>query len=820
MKKFSARKVLASILSLWLKVVTFIRPLSQRLWSSVVTWWNLPWRQRLLRVLILAVFVFLPLYFFYLDYTVTQQFEGKRWALPARVYARPLELFPNKPLNPAQFELELKLLGYRDSSKIRPGNYVRKGSEFQVVTRAFNFWDGKEESQYFQASFSANRVRELRHGLNGQVLSMLRFDPVMVGSIYPTHKEDRILVQLKEDVPQLLIDSLIAVEDKSFFEHFGVDPRGIIRALWSNIRAGGMVQGGSTLTQQLVKNYFLSNERKLWRKFNEAVMAFSLELHYSKEEILESYCNEIYLGQDGERAIHGFGLASWFYFKRPLKELRVAEAALLVGMVRGPSLYDPRRHPARAIERRNHVLDQLFKNGKITARDVEEAKASPLGIAPNSYLSVTNYPAFLDLVKRQLKQEYREQDLSSEGLQVFTTMDPMVQVNAEIALEESLNIIEQRYGKKSDSLEGAIVVSSTENGEVLAIVGGRKTKYQGFNRALDSVRPAGSLLKPAVFLTALEQPDKYTLASLIDDSPLTVQLHKGKTWSPMNYDKTFHGEVPLYKALAHSYNVATIRVGMDVGINRVMDTIKRLGVDRQVNPFPSLLLGATPITPFEVTQMYQTFASGGFKTPLRGIREVIDAKGQLLQRYPLAVTPAIDAGPVYLINRAMQEVVNHGTASSIYSVLSPSLNIAGKTGTTDEMRDSWFAGFTGDRVGVVWVGKDDNSPAGLSGAVGALPIWTNLFSRVGAEPLVLELPNNVEERWIDGSSSFLGSIGCFGAVKLPFIEGSAPEEVSSCGGVEDSVSDSAPEHDEAPIADQIDETIKRGLDWVKDLFGN
>ena len=520
-------------------------------------------RIRKVLLIIMAVFlVTVPFYVYYLDYTVREQFEGRRWAIPARVYARPLELFAGKALTPDQFELELRLLGYRYSPKLLAGHFIRRGNQFQVITRDFHFWDGEEKSVYINARFSRIGITEITHGISGKALPIVRLDPVMIGSIYPKHKEDRILVRL-EEVPPGLLQALTAIEDRNFYHHVGIDPKGILRAMWADIRARRLVQGGSTLTQQLVKNFYLTSERSLWRKGNEAIMAMLLEFHFTKQEILEAYCNEIYLGQDGDRAIHGFGLASWFYFQRPLKELKISEIALLVGMVRGPSYYEPRRHEHRAKDRRDRVLEKLRENGVISEQDTDVAKAAPLDVAKHKPGSTTRFPAFIDLVRRQLIRDYREQDLSSEGLQIFTTLDPMVQAHAEKALALSVDRLEKRYGFQRLTLESAAVISTAENAEVVAVIGSRKPGYAGFNRALDAVRQIGSLIKPAVYLTALEQPDRYTLSTLLDDSPFTHRMRGvEEPWRPMNYDKVFHGRVPLHTALAHSYNVATARLGL------------------------------------------------------------------------------------------------------------------------------------------------------------------------------------------------------------------------------------------------------------------
>ncbi|MDQ2694347.1 MAG: penicillin-binding protein 1B [Pseudomonadota bacterium] len=736
----------------------------------------------LLACLAIVTVAALGAYVMHLDTLIRSQFEGRRWALPARVYARPLELFPGRPLSAGQFAAELALLRYRAVEEPRsPGTYARDGDTFRVVSRSFSFWDGAEPSQALRLTFAKDTVKDLTGFEETAALDLVRMDPVEIAGIYPSHNEDRILIQ-RQDLPPVLVDALIAVEDRKYHEHWGIDFKGIFRALVANLRAGRTVQGGSTLTQQLVKNYFLSNERTLRRKLNEMAMAVLLDWHYSKDEILEAYANEVYLGQDGNRAVHGLGLASRFYFDRPLAELDLHHIALLVGLIRGPSYYDPRRHPQRATARRNLVLDVMAQQNLISAADAATAKALPLDVIDRPQSGITRYPAFLDLVQRQLREDYREEDLTSEGLKIFTTLDPQVQEAAEQAIIARLPELEKKGKKDTGQLQAAAIVADTQTGEVLAVVGGRDVRLAGFNRALDARRLAGSLLKPAVFLTALEHPEYYTLATLLDDSsPFSYRAPNGTVWKPANYDKNYHGYVLLQDALARSYNIPTARVGMAVDLKRVINTLNRLGIRRDLRPYPSLLLGAVDLSPLEVAQMYETLASGGFRVPLRAIREVTAVDGKPVQRYPLSVEQVIQPGPAYLITKAMQSVVSSGTARAASQKLPSSLNLAGKTGTTDDLRDSWFAGFSGNRLAVVWLGRDDNAPMGLSGSTGALPVWIAMMDRLHLLPLDPVPPSNIQLAWIDPKTGLLSDRNCPGARQLPFIAGSAPPYSAPCG---------------------------------------
>jgi len=718
-------------------------------------------------------------YLAYEDHIVRQQFEGKRWSLPARVYASPVELFTGYELSADRLEWLLEQLKYRnDASLSSQGTYFKNGNEFVLKTRDFRFWDKLETSRHVRVQIDAGQISSVSDSEESKPLALLRLDPVQIGTFYPALKEDRILIKLNQ-APELLLKALFSVEDRDFYEHFGISARGILRAMWANVRAGAIVQGGSTLTQQLVKNFFLSSERTWWRKLNELVMALVLEARYSKDEILEAYLNEIYLGQDGARAIHGFGLASQYYFSRSLEELELHHVALLVSLVRGPSYYDPFRWPAKAQKRRDLVLDEMVEQGQIPKSQAEDAKAKPLDVVKNPHQAISRYPAFLDLIKRQLQQEYRPEDLTSEGLQLFTTLDVFAQRYLESAVETTLKKLDKQT--RTTQLETAAVITRRATGEVAALMGSRDPQDSGFNRALDAERQIGSLYKPVVYLTALENPERYTLTSPLQDSEVRIRNPGGGPWAPKNYDNQEHGIVPLHKALAHSFNLATVNLGMDVGVARTAETLRKLGVEKSVELVPSLLLGTASLTPFEVAQMYQTLASDGFVVPLRAIQAVVSQEGKTLQRYGLSVKQSIDSAAVYLVNTILQEVMREGTGKPAYVYLPFSFDTAGKTGTTNDLRDSWFAGFTGDYLGVVWVGRDDNQPAKLTGAQGALPVWASTMQKVSKEPLELEPPENIDFVWIDRATGLRSDENCPSAIRYPFIAGSAPTEFSSCG---------------------------------------
>ncbi len=754
---------------------------------------SFPWFSSLFLIALGIGGFFLFSYLGYLDYHVRKQFEGKRWAIPARVYASPVELYAGYNMNAAQFESVLKTLHYRnDTNLTAEASYVKKNSQITLKTRPFNFWDSPQESSLIRLNFNESSVESITDlGKQGTDIALLRMDPAQIGTLYPRIKEDRVLIKLQE-APPMLIKALLASEDRDFYHHFGLSPRGIARAMLANLKAGGMVQGGSTITQQLVKNFYLSSERKLTRKINEAFMALILEYHYSKDEILEAYLNEIYLGQNGNSAVHGFGLASEFYFNSTLKDLPLHQIVSLVALVRGPSYYDPRRAADRALQRRNLILDEMANAQAITAKQATDAKAKPLGVITNANRSANAYPYFMDLVKRQLSQEYREEDLTSEGLSIFTTLDTRVQDTLEQTVKTQLTQLEKL--PNTSELEAAAVVTRRDSGEIAALTSGREVVSSGFNRALDAVRPIGSLVKPVIYLTALSNPKKYTITTTVSDTEIVVPNKGSEPWIPKNYDHREHGNVSLHQALAHSYNLATVRIGMDVGVNNVIETLRNMGVTREVESFPSFLLGSAQLTPMDVTQMYQTLAGDGFLSRLKAIRAVVSAKGERLQSYPFIVKQAVDPAVAYIVNTMLQEVMTEGTGHKAYDVFPKNYGLVGKTGTTNDAKDSWFAGYSGDYLSVVWVGRDDNKPAGLTGATGALPVWLSLMKQISTQPVNLIAPDNIK---------MAAANSCSSSRRYPYIAGSEPRSASCDEGLGYFVPDMG--NSTAPVDSSVDE---------------
>jgi penicillin-binding protein 1B len=676
-----------------------------------------------------AIFI---LYGIYLDSKIQARFSGPIWHTPAQLYARSLVLSPDMYLPHDKLIDELELLNYlKVATPTKPGQYSASSSKVELVRRSFAYLDGTEPSQRLFLSFENNRLLSIRDQKTGHYLNAVNLDPMLLDTLQAPNQEDRILVEL-QNYPQLLIDTLLLVEDRNFYHHNGVSPVAIIRAAMANMNAGRTVQGGSTLTQQLVKNFFLTRQRSLWRKFNEAYMAILMTYRLSKDAVLSGYLNEVYLGQNYNDGVYGFGLASYFYFGRPVPELSIDQIAFLVAVVKGPSFYDPWRYPERAQDRRDMIIRLLAKNGHISTVEYRAAIARPLNVIPRGHMSVSKAPAFISLLRRELKVTFGDALYDQSGLKIYTSLDPLAQRAVEQAITQTLPRLEK--ARSITGLEAAVVVTDRHYGRVTAMVGGRHTQYAGFNRALDASRSIGSLVKPAIYLTAFEQG--YELNSPLEDKPIQLNNQYGKNWQPKNYDRKYRGEVPLYQALMQSLNVPTVNLGMALGVDSVIDSLHRLGIEKVDNHYPSMLLGALNMSPFQVSQMYQTIATSGEYHKLTGLVAVVDEQGDLVYQQALKGVPRFAKKDAELTVYNMTLVAKQGTARRL-SWQFPNISLAGKTGTTDKLRDSWFVGLDNRDVVTVWIGKDNNKSAQLTGSSGALTVFSDYLKLRSAESLVV-----------------------------------------------------------------------------------
>jgi penicillin-binding protein 1B len=726
------------------------------------------------------------LYALYLDRLVVKQFEGRRWTLPAQVYAAPLELYAGLSLTLPEIEHELQRLHYRRADRLdRPGTYLLQGEHIAVALRPARFADETRAAELLTITGGEKGIASLRDS-DGRDVPVLRLEPLLIGSIFPIHGEDRIVVS-PEEVPLLLPPALKAIEDRKFNTHHGIDPLAMLRAAWVNVRAGQIEQGGSTLTQQLVRSYFLDSRQTLWRKLREAEMAMALDAHFTKADLMNAYINEIFLGQDGDRAIHGFGLASQFYFGKPLGELDLAEVSLLVAIVRGPSFYEPRRHPERALARRNLVLKEMADQGVVSRADADAAMRRPLGVT--SRPAGAYYPAYLDFVRRTLRRDYRDQDLTEAGLRIYTSLDPRAQDEAERALERELARLDRLRKNPGSALEGAVVVTTPQSGDVVAIVGGRNVGYDGFDRALDARRSMGSLVKPFIYLTALET-GRYNAATVVQDAPVDMKLENGTHWKPENFTHQVYGPVPVVRALADSLNLATVGVGLNLGLPKVAQTLQRFGLPRAPVQVPAMLLGAVDVTPLEAAQLFNGLANGGFHNPLRAVRAVVSGEGKPLKAFALEVTQVASPEAIYQLDRMLVLVMDHGTGRAARAMLPPDLVVAGKSGTSSEYRDSWFAGFSGTHLAVVWVGYDDDEPTGLTGSAGALPVWGHIMAGLATGSWSMPMPESLADvhieyptglRVVPGCSQDIVAVAVPGGAVLPVRPGCGFPDASGPG---------------------------------------
>ena len=732
------------------------------------------WRRRLITWTLAAAGLglgFLIPYTLYLNHQVGERFGQLRWQIPTRVYARHLALRPGVAMDAQTLKTELDAAAYRDDGAgVRPGSYARNGGRWLIASRGFFDVDGTVSARRIEVVLSGGRVASVRDAARRESLKVARLDPARIATLYGQQQEERRLVQI-EEVPELLVTGLQAVEDRDFAHHHGIDFGGILRAAWVNLRSGAARQGASTLTQQLARSGLLGigKEQTLTRKFNEVLYAMLIEARYDKRTILEAYFNQVYLGQRGSQAIHGVAAGAEFWFGRDLRDLSTEQIALLIGIVKGPSAYDPRRNPERATERRNFALAKMHETGLINDAEFERAKDAPLGVTKTPVNVANRFPAYVDLVRRQLARDYPADALQGAGLSVLSGMSPSAQAYAEGAVTRTLKAVEN---KRRPPLQAGLVMTDVHNGDVLAVVGSRTFSQPGFNRAVEAQRPVGSLLKPFVYLLALAQPGRYSLASWVDDSPVTITLGRGRTWRPGNSDGRSHGSVRLIDALAMSYNQATVRIGMQVAPERIGDLIRTLaGIEAEKHP--SLILGAVDQSPYAMAQLYQFLAAGGEIQPLHAVRGVLDPKGRALNRYDKAPAPAQEGDAIAsrLVTTALQHAVTSGTGRQLVGDGLGRLQAAGKTGTSNDGRDSWFAGYTGEHLAVVWVGNDQNKETGLYGATGAMRVWSGIFSRLPSTPLQVGT-KGIDWQWVARTNST--DAGCPGARRFAFVAGFAP----------------------------------------------
>jgi penicillin-binding protein 1B len=754
-----------------------------------------------LAVALAALFVTPPLiYFGYRYYSALQQevikrFSGKRWNIPSRIYSDSLLVYVGENLNDLGFFQRLARLNYH---RLPPNQPVNARGEYgfdpvhrtlTIFLHSFSYPYQEFDGALVELQLGKNYdIEEIEDPLTHRPIDSFELEPELISGIYEGTWEQRRLVRLNQ-IPPALIDAILAAEDHRFYEHHGLDLVRIFKAAWVDLMSRRIVQGGSTLTQQLMKNFFLTQKRDWHRKIKEAAMAYIAERLYSKDEILENYVNDIYLGQRGQEGIYGVWEASEYYFSTEPRDLTIAEMATLAGMIRSPNHYNPLRHPQIARIRRNEVLQQMYNDGYISAAARDEAMTTPMH-AREVFTENNDAPYFIDYVKHELAERYPPEVLTGEGLRIFTTLDVHTEKLAERAVAENLALLETRYPRLKreeahDLLEAALVALEPQSGKLRAMVGGRDYRTSQFNRVVQSKRQPGSLFKPVTYLAALKETmegtGRFLPTSLVDDAPFTWTYgnDNAMSWSPRNYRERYFGEVPLEFALSESLNCATARVANAVGLSRVLDMARILGFGN-LPPYPSIVLGGIEVSPMQIAHAYAIMANGGLLVTPYAVTAVVDENGKVIEGHEIKAEQVLSPQLAYMIDFMLEQVIDHGTGEGARRA-GFTRPAAGKTGTTNDSKDAWFAGFTPDLLAVVWTGFDKKEEIGLTGAQAALPIWTTFMKAATAGHPVTNFavpPDLVIEK-VDRNTGDKASPFCTALIPGVFPVGMQPTQACS-----------------------------------------
>jgi penicillin-binding protein 1B len=730
----------------------------------------------------LSLFVLFSAFFaasfsYYLYNEIKNRFSSRRWSVPARVFSSTVPIYRGQALSLGQLRHMLEERHYKEASKepVLAGEFKSCGNTLVAHLRDFQFPGIFLSSQLVEFDFEQNRIAAIRSPQ--EEISFFELEPLEIARLYGPERESRMLINIRQ-VPQHLIDAVVAIEDHRFYEHSGIDLFGILRAMLADFRAGRVVQGGSTITQQLVKNYFLESERSLRRKFVEFSMSLILEALYKKDDIMEMYLNEIYMGRGGSVAIHGIGEASAYYLGRNVEDLTLSEAATLAGMIRGPNSYSPLVNRQAALERRNLVLKRMLALRKISLSEYDSALLEVLRVAPAS-TSARIAPYFVDYVRMQAQELYASVTLASEGLGIYTTLQPEMAAAAETAIRDGLAEIENESGEGSASdeskpsrrLQAVLIALQSKTGELYALVGGRDYAESSFNRALKGRYQPGSALEPFIYLTAL---DRFKLSDWLLDLPVPYELN-GVSWTPRNYDGRYRGKVAFREALEQSLNAATVNLAVETGLNEIIGTLRSFSIESPPGDLPSLALGSFELTPMELARAYAVLANDGQRPFLLSLKEIVAENGDVLERRHIDFSSVTSPAKAFLITSLLEGVIERGTAKGLKR-LGIDFKCAGETGTTSEFRDSWFVGYTTDLLALVWVGYDDNSPTGLTGAQGAATIWARFMNlvRPWIQPQEFDAPPGIVEEIICPESGQLATAGCKERKREDFLSESRP----------------------------------------------
>ncbi|HZO82069.1 MAG TPA: PBP1A family penicillin-binding protein [Candidatus Binataceae bacterium] len=725
-------------------------------------------------------------YYHALENEVVARFSGKRWNIPSRIYSDSCFVYPGQSLDDLGFFQRLARLNYH---QVAPGKVAARG-EYSLDPAKHRLTVFLHSFAYPYSQFPGELVR-LTLGPHDTVLAMrdlgtgkplysIELEPELISGIFEGSWQQRRLVPLSQ-VPPALIDAILAAEDHRFYEHHGIDLVRIIKAAWVDLTSHQIRQGGSTLTQQLMKNFFLTSKRDWRRKAKEALMAYIAEQRYPKDQILENYINDIYLGQRGQEGIYGVWEASEYYFSKEPRDLTIGEMATIAGMIRSPNALNPLRHPRQAERRRNEVLGQMLADGYISKAAYDQAVIEPLH-PRETFTENNDSPYFVDYVKHELAERYPPEVLTGEGLRIFTTLDVHTQKLAEQAVHNNLDYLEKRYPalrrkEKKDQLEEALVALEPQNGKIRAMVGGRYYRESQFNRITQAKRQPGSAFKPVTYLAALQEtldggPERFLPTSYLDDEPFTW-TYGDMSWSPKNYKDRYFGRVTLEFALQESLNSATSRLANQIGLDRIRAMAEKLGFG-DLPPYPSIILGGIEVSPMQIARAYSIMADYGLEVQPYAVTAVVDQSGKVIEGHELQAQQVLSPQLAYLIDFMLEQVVNHGTGFGArqHGFLRPA---AGKTGTTNDSKDAWFAGFTPNLLAVVWTGFDQKEALGLTGAEASLPAWTDFMKGATASRPTLDFapPPGIVVEKVDPLTGYLAGPYC------PVVmEGAFPKELA------------------------------------------
>ncbi len=758
-------------------------------------------RAGLAAFLIISLLLFGVFSYYYIKYQkiVDARMSKPIFANTAKIYAQPRSIRIGQKADSREIANYLRHAGYTESGEQGKSKF----GVYKQMKDAIEIKPGEES--YYSAEGAVVRIKDgqvdkiASLGNSGDNLTAYEIEPQLVTGLFDGQARSKRRLVKYDDIPKVMVDAVTSIEDRRFFHHNGVNYWRLLQAGWIDLRQGGNRQGGSTITMQVARGFFLTPEKKLKRKLTEILISIELEQRFSKKQIFELYANQVDMGQRGSFTITGFGEAAQAYFSKDLKDLTLPEAAMLAGLVQRPSYLSPYRHPERAQDRRNLVLEAMVDTGSITRAQADIAKATPLKLAPQN-VEASDAPYFVDLIREQLVNKYGEDDLNADGFRIYTTLDPALQQAAAQAVVLGLKEVDAQVNKlrtkrvkvgknkfETKVMPGpdpqvALVALDPHTGEVLALVGGRNYGFSQLNHAV-AKRPTGSIFKPFVYAAAInnavtnEQP-VFTPASLVDDSP-TAFINGDDVYTPRNYKEEYFGQVTAQFALAHSLNNATVKVAEMVGYDKVATLAKIAGI-ASVRATPAMALGSYDATPMDMASAYTIFTNNGQRITPTMVRSVRDANGDIIDNFQPQKTQVLDPRVSYVITEMMQGVINNGTAAGPTGVRARKFTApaAGKTGTS---HDGWFAGFTSNLLCIVWVGYDDYSDIHLSGASIALPIWTEFMKRAVDLPNYSDVkpfapPQGVVELTLDRATNQIATPACPDDYTTAFIDGTQPTQ--------------------------------------------